>query len=399
MQRCAAAVSLDPSLAAATECLLQARHGLQIERDARLQLRLSMISNLMQTGALSTAQSALDSLKSDEQRESAEAGPLPTNDQQAIDNLGLALAERQQQEWPASIPNVLGLREWLPGVVSLLLRILVFCLAALLLVWLAALIREGYRILRWRTLPNPIDWCVSSLADTTGQSAVGALMDALTVNFNPLFQPLPTSSLLASPPRLLAGIDSGDPASLVWRNFIITPSPTSPQVRHYLSDKIESVEVTSFAGHRFRQVEAFEDINLKLGILEGSLGALLRNLRRWWMKGWPSVTGSVGFEDINDKRFASVRLICNYGLGRKSSNRGIAPYDRDITPQEFFAEERTLSVFASTQTDESADAVALASQRAAFRLLYRLAKRPADPNLATAASSYRQGVRLLIVVL
>ncbi len=63
--------------------------------------------------------------------------------------------------------------------------------------------------------------------------------------------------------------------------------------------------------------------------------------------------------------------------------------------REFFGEDRTLSVFASTQVDDVADAVALASQRAAFRLLYRLARRPADPGLAVAVSSYRQGVRLL----
>src|ERR1019366_4598151 len=84
---------------------------------------------------------------------------------------------------------------------------------------------------------------------------------------------------------------------------------------------------------------------------------------------------------------------------RKIASHSVAPYNADVSPTELFAGGRTLAVFASTRVDQISDAVALASQRAAFRLLYRLVKRPADPNLAIAASAYRQGVRLLLSAL
>jgi hypothetical protein len=74
-------------------------------------------------------------------------------------------------------------------------------------------------------------------------------------------------------------------------------------------------------------------------------------------------------------------------------------YPNDPEPSLLIDGEGTLAVYASTETDQVSDAVALSSQRAAFRLLFRLVKRPAEPNLAIAASSYRQGVRLLNDVL
>jgi hypothetical protein len=80
---------------------------------------------------------------------------------------------------------------------------------------------------------------------------------------------------------------------------------------------------------------------------------------------------------------------------RRSTAQEIVLDRNKETLRAFFAEERTLSVFASTEVDYVADAVALASQRAAFRLLYRVVRRPADPGLAIAVSSYRQGIRLL----
>jgi len=292
----------------------------------------------------------------------------------------------------------LGMRTWFLGVLTQILRFLTYFLIVWFIWQLLRMLRQLISALRWRNVGGPIQWTVSSIADETKQLAAGAVMDALNIYHNPLFQPLSTSSLLAAPPGLNEVTNTADPAGFVWRNFLINTA-TRPLVRAYLSDLIEYIEITQFASHTFQQVEAFEDMTLKLGAVEASLGVILRNVRRWWMKGWPTLTGSVVIEKIGENDFASVRLICNYGLIRSRQQDPLAPYDRDVKPGELFSDERTLAVFASTRIDQFTDAVSLASQRAAFRLLYMLAKRPAEPNLAIAASSYRQGLRLLVNVL
>jgi hypothetical protein len=148
-------------------------------------------------------------------------------------------------------------------------------------------------------------------------------------------------------------------------------------------------------------VDAFEDMNLKLGVLEASFGSILSNLQAWWYKGRPSITGSVQIEDVDDKKFASIRLTAHYGDEDKLIPQTASPGQNPdkLALRQVFSQEQTISVFASTQVDTNADAVALASQRAAFRLLYRLQKSPDEGNLAIAASCFRQGVRLLNVSL
>ena len=107
----------------------------------------------------------------------------------------------------------------------------------------------------------------------------------------------------------------------VWRDFL---RPAHAAERAYLSQVLEDLDTRKFARHRFRQVKAFDDFNLKLGILEAAPGAILRGLRRWWEEGWPSVSGAVTIETLDKLKFANVRLIGSVGRPEERSRR-----DRD----------------------------------------------------------------------
>jgi hypothetical protein len=418
MQHCATAMAANTSDLAAAACFHRAQEASRTRRLQENNARIVLIRSLIHMGAYSAAQDQLKALTSDERRATSKYGPLDET-AAGIRDATRELADRRQHQWPANLPEFAGIHDWFPGVVSVFGRVLAFCLLGAILYWVLLQIRNAYRRLYWRTFANPeyvIRWSVSSIADETKQSAAGALIDSLNVDYNPLFQKLYTSSFLAAPPALLPPGAPGDPSTFVFRNlFIDLLGLPSDLVRKHLSPLIEDLYIPTFARHRFTQVKAYEDINLKLGAVEASLGAIANTIRSWWMRGWPSVTGSVLFETVNEQQFASIRLIANFGTSGGGLVNALFP-DRvpeqmdeeemvlDESPEalrQFFSQDqdRTLSVFASTQADEAADAVALASQRAAFRLLYRLARRPADPGLAVAASSFRQGVRLLNTVL
>ncbi len=379
-QHCAAAAALDPALAGVSDCLFGSSQGLRGEADVRLRARLALIRALIRNDDLSGARKELDSL--------AALAPLPPAVEAARTALAAELAERSSRAWPNNLPSFFGLAEWLPTAVSVAGHLLFYVLAAYAAYSLCKLLRHALAWRYFRRLKAPVVWRVWPIADSTGQSSAGAVIDALNARFNPLFFPLFTSSFLAAPPAL----DAGGNLAPVLRNFLTTLSTHG--ARQPLSRFIENLDEQLPTRHVFHQVAAFEDMSVKLGAIEGSLGSVVRNLERWWKKGRPSVTGSVMFEDAANRRFASVRLVCNYGTGSRRAGIAVGHAGHRIELNDLFAQETTISVFASNPVDEAADAMAMAAQRAAFRLHYRLYM-PTEPLLAIAASSYRQGVRLL----
>lgn len=275
---------------------------------------------------------------------------------------------------------------------TILLYIAILLVAYGVLVTLRAVLQFLWR--HWDR-PNYI-WRVWTITDKTDQQASGAVMDALNFRLNPLFRPIETSSLLALPP----GLDDEKVLSAVHirtalRNFLIS----TQQVRPLVSLWMEVLPWRYLIRHRFLQVNAFEeDLTVKLGgVLEGSLSSFFRIPNRWFRRGMPAVTGAVSTIDMNDKKYVLIRLVGNWDRqGRRQSDPAKQYYaGPGVWPESLFSKEETLSAYASTEIQPAGDAVALSAHRAAFRFLYRLAIQFNQPNLAIAASSYIQGVRLL----
>ena len=381
-------------------CVSEAKTELEKQRSARVGVRVKSIEGLIQAESFDLAKKELDYLQKMRADTTGKLGPLEEGDEKAIAGVEAKLALAMEKEWPRNIRNFLGFREGTPRVVSWTVSLLE-AIALVMLAYLAAsLVRFFVRRGKFLRLTGPIEWTVSSILDDTKQAAAGALMDALNVDYNPLFQELPVSSLLAVPVRLLSQFgaaaektDRSNEEITVWRDFMLIVG----EEREFLSTQLEEIDTRKFTRHRFKQSKAFDDFNLKLGIIEAAPGAVVRSLRRWWQEGWPSLSGAVTIESVDAVSYANVRLIGNIGDLRGESGQ-IAARGTDIKLEDLFSGERTITVFASTMIDQYTDAVALASHRAAFRFLFRLV-RPNEPNLAIAASSYRQGVRLLTTAL
>jgi hypothetical protein len=381
-------------------CVSEAKAELEKLRSARVGVRVKAIEELVQAASFDLAKKELADLQKMRTDTTGKLGPIEEGDEKAIAGVETKLALAMEKEWPRNIRNFFGFREGTPRVVSWTISLLEAIVLVMLAYLVASLVRFLVRRGKFLRLSGPIEWTVSSILDDTKQAAAGALMDALNVDYNPLFQKLPVSSLLAVPVRLLSQpgatdemTDSSNEEITVWRDFMLLAG----EERQFLSTQLEEIDTRKFTQHRFKQAKAFDDFNLKLGIIEAAPGAVVRSLRRWWQEGWPSLSGAVTIERVGAVSFANVRLIGNIGDLRGESGQ-IAARGKDIRLKDLFSGERTISVFASTQIDQYTDAVALASHRAAFRFLFRLI-RPNEPNLAIAASSYRQGLRLLATAL
>jgi len=386
---------------------LQAQASIDSQRHARFASRLTYIAQLIDDKDLDKAESELKALRAYEADEDKKFGPLKDEDVRWLDSVAGRLAS--ESVWPWDIKQFDShFLKLPPGVARQIWRIqafLGFLIAAFAAFWIARWIcwlLVFARIVLW----NSVRWMVIMVEDDGKRLAVGALMDALNVTHNPLFQQLETSSFLAAPPSITshrsAPSSPRGPSFAVWRDFRINVKQFNTNgsltaVRPHISRLFEEMSAETFIRHKFKQAAAFEEISVKLGPIEANLGALYRLCIRWWTKGWPTVAGSVAFDTVGEKSFAYVRLVANHRMPHIAwqSNK----YPNDPEPSLLIDGEGTLAVYASTETDQVSDAVALSSQRAAFRLLFRLVKRPAEPNLAIAASSYRQGVRLLNDVL
>jgi len=120
------------------------------------------------------------------------------------------LADRMENQWPRNLARAFGFQEGTPRVFAWAVTAAEVVLLAILLYCLALWARFAYRRFVYRKLTDAsnhkVVWTVSAIVDDTGEAAVGAVMDALNVYYNPLFQVLPASSYLAVPRRCFRSI-------------------------------------------------------------------------------------------------------------------------------------------------------------------------------------------------
>jgi hypothetical protein len=159
---------------------------------------------------------------------------------------------------------------------------------------------------------------------------------------------------------------------------------------------MEVLPLKEFQKHRFIQVEAFDELDVKVaGVEAKGLIGLFRTLRKLLDRGLPAAQGIVyrlRTGGAAPQSYACVRITCNWTADVKALTRNRKRHHR--SDDEDDRQDETVSVFASTADDLSIDAIALSAQRAAFKLFHRLALRSSSAY-ATAVANFHQGVELI----
>jgi hypothetical protein len=377
---CQDALKLASSLQPARFCLDEAIIKLREERRTVLSARLAAVDAHLWRGEVNDAFTELGRIRADLAPSSSLLGDF---DGQMNQEMSKRLDWTRYLQWWSWFFATLP---------SLLWKLLAFLVLAFL-VWLifsaAFELFQRHKQYRTRKLESArVDWTVWSIRDDQNRGAAGPVMDALNPESNPLLsRVLKPSSLLLVPDLAVLGRKAEETETLVWRDFL--DSPRDPI-------DMERLPLEEIKKHRFIQIEAFEELDVKVAGLEAKgLMGLIRTFRKWLDRGLPAAQGTVytlTTEGTEQRSYACVRITCNWTSAVKALSspapRGAAE-DEDTGPQDM-----TLSVFASSVHDPSIDAVALSAQRAAFKLFHRLATK-SSPTYASAVANFHQGVELI----
>jgi hypothetical protein len=392
---CEAALNRAGSSPSARSCEQMAMTSLQNERKSKLGVRLEVVDARLLRGEADEAIGELERIRSEL---APDHSPLGEFDQQMNAELEARLNRAKRIKWLTWFLAALPILFWT------ILKILALLAAALLLPKLYFYARDQYqRHQRYRTRKlesETIEWTMWSIRDVDNQGGGGPVMDALNPNNNPLLKgPLKPSSLLLVPLLAVEDATNGgdDKESPVWRDFLDAPRAAI--------DMEELPPLSEFQKHRFNQIEAFDEFDVKVGSVEakGVVG-LLRTLRKWLDSGLPAAQGivySAKGESDDKQTYACVRITCNWTTkmqelpSEQQSLTNEGPRSEEGIPLEpSSAADETLSVYASSAHHAAIDAVALSAQRAAFKLFHRLLTK-SSPTYATAVANFHQGVRLI----
>jgi hypothetical protein len=149
----------------------------------------------------------------------------------------------------------------------------------------------------------------------------------------------------------------------VWKDFQVQP----PSKVRELERNVE-IELKL---HDFALADAARDMQFKFGGFEsGSVSRLSQGIWRWFNRGVPTITGSAKLTPGTDRQEVTVRLTRTEG-------------------------KNFVSVGASTTHRNSSDAAKLATERAAYKLLYLFADPTCNSAKIDALAARRQGIKLL----
>lgn len=387
---CQGALKLAGNWEPARDCESEAIRGLKEERTKKLSARLDIVDARLWRAEADEAFVEIARIRTD----LAPAGsPLGDFDKDMNDEIGKRLSRAKWLQW---------LSRGVPLVLWTFLTILGVALALLLGLYLLHLALNLFlRHKRYRTIrlvSDTVDWTVWSIQDSQDQGGAGPVMDALNPSNNPLLREQLKPSSLLLVPLLAAGEGSqieDDEEHPVWRDFLDEPR---------LAIDMEALPtLKELRRHRFNQMEAFDELDVKLGGLEAKgIVGLFRAIRKWLDRGLPAAQGTVYplSHGPDGQSYACVRITCNWtnelqALSRQAKESvpeneaaGVLEQDENSSADE------TISVYASTANDPSIDAVALSAQRAGFKLFHRLIKK-SSPSYATAVANFHQGVKLI----
>lgn len=392
---CQEALKLASTLPSARSCDAEALKILREERKKKLPARLAAVDARLSRGEVNEAFGEIERIRSEL---APTQSPLGDFDEQMNAEIAIRLNRAKWLKWFTWIFAGLPILFW--AILKVFAVFLAVLLVGKLLQYALDLFLRHQRYRTRKLESEGVSWTVWSIRDAQDQGAAGPVMDALNPKNNPLLNKSLKPSALLLVPLLPVGDDTGVGdvnESLVWRDFLDPPRDAID---------MEILPLAAFEKHRFIQIEAFDELDIKVGGVEakGVIG-LFRTFRKWLDRGLPATQGTVYTllsGEIDKRSYACVRITCNWttelqalSSQNDSSSDGDHRPDGEHPPEsEHRPGDETLSVFASSAHDPSIDAVALSAQRAAFKLFHRLATK-SSPTYATAVANFHQGVALI----
>lgn len=391
LKACQEALKLASNWEPARECEEKAIERLREERKKELSARLELVDARLWRGEADEAFTEVARLRSEL---APPQSPLGNFDGEMNAEVSSRLNLAKRLKWAI----------WgVPIIFWTSLRALAVVLALVVALYLLRLVIELIlRHQRYRTTrlgAETIDWTVWSIRDSQDQGGAGPVMDALNPSNNPLLreQLKPSSLLLVPPLAVVDGVEmENDEECPVWRDFL-------DESRQAI-DMEDLPSLKELRRHRFNQMEAFDELDVKFGSIQAKgIVGLFRAIGKWLDRGLPAAQGTVYtlVEGTGGQSYACVRITCNWttelqalsGQGGEPS-LGVHPPGGVREQDENGPADETISVYASTANDPSIDAVALSAQRAGFKLFHRLVKK-SSPSYATAVANFHQGVKLI----
>jgi len=382
---CQEALRLAGNGQAARDCEQSAIKKLLQERRTELSARLEIVDARLQRAEADAAFAELARIRSDL---APPGSPLGDFDNE----MNVEITKRlKHAKWLKWVSRGIPLAAWTG------LKLIAAALALLVGLYLLRLatntILRHQRYRTTRLVSDTIDWTVWSIRDCEDLGGAGPVMDALNPGNNPLLRDqLKPSSLLLIP--LLAAPDGdeadNDEECPVWRDFLDEPRQAI--------DMEALPPLSELRRHRFNQMEAFDELDVKLGSIEAKgIVGLFRAVRKWLDRGLPAAQGTVYSmaHGTNGESYACVRITCNWTTELQALAEEVAqPTDGARELDENSPADETVSVYASTANDPSIDAIALSAQKAGFKLFHRLVRK-SSPSYATAVANFHQGVKLI----
>jgi hypothetical protein len=386
---CQGALKLAGDWQPARDCEGNALKRLEARRRVTLSARLGVVDAHLWRGEANEAFSEIEHIRTDLV---APKSPLGDFDE----GMNAEIAKRlNRAKWLKLLSRGLPVLLWTVLKTIAVALALLFGLYLLRLTVNMILRHQRYRTIRLAS--DTVDWTVWSISDSMAHGGAGPVMDALNPNNNPLLreQLRPSSLLLVPSPALSESEIEADEECPVWRDFLDEPRQAI--------DMEALPSLNELRRHRFNQMEAFDELDVKLGNIEArGIVGLFRAIRKWLDRGLPAAQGTVYTlaQGAEGQSYACVRITCNWtsevqALSKHPEDPPNAvgsqegTLDQDVDPA-----DETISVYASTANDPSIDGIALSAQRAGFKLFHRLIKK-SSPSYATAVANFHQGVKLI----
>lgn len=305
-------------------------------------------------------------------------------------------------KWLGKLGKILGIdppppsQTWVLWVIRWILQVLKWSIWGLLAIISIRLLFLGVDRLRNRRkeLLDVKSWIVWSIADESNSGASGALMDALNWGSNPLLEKDNSGRRLMcwlAPPFLPdSPVKSAGNTTVVWTELLSqtypgTLAPSEPTLWKISDDLVRANERVK----KFFLDPAYQELDLTIGsfTIKGLSGLRKFVLQRAF-RDVPSIIGVVTRRKAEGSLAWGVRLNANW-------------------PNE----SQTVSVFAESLPQEYGDPLGQVAQRAALKLMLRIAGivesgdahgtsnsiEVMDPsaNKVTAQAAFRQGIELL----